>query len=121
MQSCSLRLRYHHRSPGSRTVQPRRPLAHIRSIYSVKMTYAQERRRSVFFCPEQQGRVQSHSIADGWSPQLSQPDSVVPHAALRHQRHAQNTIRQQQLHTFRHIRIKALKQGVPSDFAQSQP
>jgi hypothetical protein len=76
---------------------------HIRRILPRLHTgEVEERRRSVFFRPERNGRIEREGVGHGRAELLSQTDRVVPRLALRHERRSKDSVREQQLHALRH-------------------
>jgi hypothetical protein len=85
---------------------------HIRRVLPRLHTgEVEERRRSMFFRPERNGRIQGQSVWHGRTELLRQADRVVPRLALRHQRGSQNSVGKQQLHALCHRRVEALWSG----------
>lgn len=69
--------------------------------------HRQESIRTMFLRPEKQRCIQHHRIWEILRPQLCQPDPIIPHSSFRYQRHTQYPIWQQELNTFRHIRVES--------------
>ena len=79
----------------------------VRIITALEGCKLDERCGPMLLRPEWNRCVEGHRIAKIRIPHLRQPDAVVPHLAFGHERHPENTVGQQQLHAFRHCRVKA--------------
>jgi hypothetical protein len=82
---------------------------HIRRILStLHRRKVQERRWSMFLCPERERRVQSKGVGHGRCELLREPDRVVPCSAFGDKSGSEDTVGQQELHSMSHRSVESL-------------